>query len=610
MTEIRRVLKQAAWRLLLVDVLRNLSLTASVAVGALIVTLLAQRVLGLAISFPQDWVRLGAGALGAAVLAALVWSVVRRARGMGLARIVDERADLRESLSTAMFVSRSQDPWASVVVETAREKAKRVDVRRAIPIVAPRLWFVPPALMLSLVILWFSVPNWDVLGALSQRQAEQNRLYQVEQVKADIRRNEEKLEELLRKAGVDLEKEESTEAGKDAQAPQNPDEVRRAAIRRLTSLQDRLGAMKQGDDAQKMNALKQMMRQLRTPPGPAEQMSRALAQGNFAQAQQELQKLAQQMSSGNMSPEDQAKLQQQMQQLAQQMQQLAESRTQLEQQLKQAGMSSEQAQQAARDPEALKRALEQMENLTDEQKQKLAEMAKALQQAAEQCNGMGEAMAQMAAGLSESGMSQEGMEGLENLAGQLGAMEMMQADLASMDAAMSEAMRQLSQLGSQQAGKPGNCGGDCSGEGSCDGTCAGECDGDGAGGVSPWRLGEARGQGKGTGGPGQGGGVRNWEDVDAPVNIEKVKSPTKQGEGPIIGTRLVQGDQVRGESVAEFASVVESSRKVAAESLDTMIVPRELHPAVKTYFGRLEARAKAQRPAEAPAAEQKKDEGR
>jgi hypothetical protein len=603
MTEIRRVLKQAAWRLLLIDFLRNLSVTVSAAVAVLIVVLVAQRVLGLAIEFPGQWMQLGGAALLAAVLAAALWSGIRRLRGVALARVVDERADLRESLSTALCVSGSSDPWSDVVVETARERARRVDVRRAIPIVAPRLWFLPIALMLSMAILWFSLPDWDVLGALASRQQEQRERFQIQEVNAEMKRNEERLEELLRRAGLEMG-DDGDKEGKDAQAPQSPDEIRRAAVRRLTQLQDRLSEMKGGEDAQKMDALKQMMRQLRTSPGPAEQFTRAMAQGNFQQAQQQLEQMAQQLASGEMNPEDQQKLQQQLESLSQQLQQLSENRQQLEQQLQQAGMTPQQAQQTARDPEQLQKALEEMQNLTEEQKKQLSEMAKALNEASSQCNGMGEALAQMAAGLGEMGMDQEGMQGLESLAGQLSDLEMLQSDLSSLDAAMSEAMKQLSQLGSQcSGGEPGD------GDGECDGAeCAG-CDGDGegnckGGGSSPWRLGSSTG-GSGTGGAGRGGGVRNWEDVDAPVNIEKVKSPTKKGDGPIIGSRLVQGDQVRGESVAEFASVVESSSKAASEALDGMVVPRELHDSVKSYFGRLEARAKARRPVESGEEEKK-----
>src|SRR5690606_18056425 len=109
----------------------------------------------------------------------------------------------------------------------------------------------------------------------------------------------------------------------------------------------------------------------KTSPGPAEQLTQQLAKGNFGQAQAELEKLAEQLKSGDMKPEDLAKLQQQMQQLAQQMQQLAEAKAGMEKQLQQAGMTPEQAKAAAADPEQLKKMLEQMENLTEEQKKKL-----------------------------------------------------------------------------------------------------------------------------------------------------------------------------------------------------------------------------------------------
>src|SRR5690606_5523459 len=85
------------------------------------------------------------------------------------------------------------------------------------------------------------------------------------------------------------------------------------------------------------------------------------------------------------------------------------------------------------------------------------------------------------------------------------------------------------------------------------------------------------------------------------VNIDKQTSPTKLGPGPTIGSRLVHGDSVKGESVKEFAQAVEAGRQAAAEALDSMLIQREYHDAVKHYFGRLEARTRATTPAE-PAA--------
>ena len=70
MNEIRRVLKVAAWRLLVLDLFRTLAVTATAAVGALILLLLAERVFGLAVAFPGDWARAAAGVAGGAVYGA------------------------------------------------------------------------------------------------------------------------------------------------------------------------------------------------------------------------------------------------------------------------------------------------------------------------------------------------------------------------------------------------------------------------------------------------------------------------------------------------------------------------------------------------------------
>jgi hypothetical protein len=195
---------------------------------------------------------------------------------------------------------------------------------------------------------------------------------------------------------------------------------------------------------------------------------------------------------------------------------------------------------------------------------------------------MGQAMAQMAEGLSKAGLSQDAEQAAEKLAGQLSEMELAKADLEAMDMAMDEAMKQLAKLGGQCKG------GKCSGLGEGDELKYSDCQG-------PWRAGDTAGKfGGGSGGPGISGGGMSPEEIDSPVAIEKKMAGSKQTAGPIIGTRLVYGDQVKGEARAEFSAAVESSSKAATEAIDQMLVPRELQPSVKHYFGRLEARAKSQ----------------
>jgi hypothetical protein len=84
------------------------------------------------------------------------------------------------------------------------------------------------------------------------------------------------------------------------------------------------------------------------------------------------------------------------------------------------------------------------------------------------------------------------------------------------------------------------------------------------------------------------------EEEQIDFAIEKKKANVQTGQGAIIGTKLVQGSQIRGESVAEFSAVMESSTQAASEALETMQVQREYHDAVKHYFGTLKEKVKAE----------------
>ncbi len=582
MNEIKRVLKLAAWRLFVLDLFRTLAITCSAAILALVGLLMAERIFGLEVSWPQNWTRAFAAAAGAAVVSAVLWSAIRRARGVAVARELDERANLRESLSTALCVARSEDAWAKVVVESARQKAVSVKVNQAIPYAAPKIWPLPFGMALSLLILWFSVPNLDVLGYFKNRQAAAAQKEEIKAVSNEVKVAEQKLEDLLKKAKVDLKEEETAKPDSpDANKPQTPDEMRRLAVKKLTSMTDKLNELKNGDKAKQLDAMKQMMKQIKQPgPGPLDELTKSMQKGDFGKAQQDLQELAKQMADSKMSEAQKEQAKQQMEKLAEQLAKMAQANEEMQKKLEQAGMSKEQAKQATTSPEALQKAMEQMKNMSEAEKKELMKQLQSKMAAMKQCQGMSESMQKMAKGASKSGMSQQGQEAMEAMAAQLSDAEMMEKDMQSLDAAMDEAMRCMSSM----AGK-----------------CNGNCKGDDlrySDKESPWKAGDSEGRkGGGRGGPGQSGGSAAGSEKEAPVAIEKTKANTRQGVGPITGTRLVQGDQVRGESVAEFTAAVEAANKASTEAIETMQVRRELQDSVKHYFGRLEARVKAQQPA-------------
>ncbi|MFN9976611.1 MAG: hypothetical protein ACK58T_42595, partial [Phycisphaerae bacterium] len=203
------------------------------------------------------------------------------------------------------------------------------------------------------------------------------------------------------------------------------------------------------------------------------------------------------------------------------------------------------------------------------------------------------AMQQASKGMSQEGMSKEGQQAMQQMAQQLSEMEQMAQEGKSLEAAMSEAQQQLKEMGGK-CDNPGECEG-CKNGGKCEG---GNCKGKGNG---MWRQGDSANQGQGSGGPGKGDGA-SPEQQAADFKMEKKKANTKTGAGPIISTRLVQGDQVRGESTADFESAVETAKGEAAEALESNRVPREYQDAVKKYFGTLEKKA------DAASAEKKSDQ--
>jgi hypothetical protein len=576
--EVRHVLRRAGRRLWGRRALSALVLTLSIALAALIAAMLAERLLGLGV----DWPLAFAGALAGAVVAAAAAAAVVRPGLLAVAREVDERAGLRESLSTALCVSGREDGWSANVVDSARRVAARVVLRDAVPVSMPARAPLPLALAFALALLWFVVPQFDLLGAMASRERQAEEMREVVTVRADVQAVEQRLRDMLRSVpGVEMPPETPPDQGP-VPAPTTPDEIRREAIKRLTGLSEQLAGVRSGEKGRQMDALRDRMMQLRQPgPGPLEPLAAALQRADAAQARQELDHLARKMGDGSMSEAERERLAAQMRDLAAQLERLAADRRAMERELLQLGLGAEEAARLAADPAALREALARTEGLSDAQKQALLEQARA----SEACQGACTSMAQSLGRMGEQAGEMSGGE-LAALDGALGELEMLQAELAGAEAALNEARIRLAELASA-----------CAGAGDGDGGTSGAGALAGAPRINPWREGDERGRGMGSGGPGQGMGW-NVEAREAPFETEKRRSTTKKGAGPVIASRLVFGDVMRGEATAEFADAVRAGADSAAEALETMRIPRELQDAVQHYFGGLSRRAGEQPPPE------------
>jgi len=576
MNEITRVLGIAKKRLFLIDLLRTLAVTLFIAVVLMVAARITQKLVPV---FEFPWMMSALIGVGVAFVAAVVWSLIRQPSMLKVAQEVDERAELRESLSTAMCVDNANDAWSKTIVDDAAHKAKRVVMRDALPIAAPRLWPMPFAAGLALLAVWF-LPSTDVTGLLAKKEQQLAEQAQVREVQAKVADINQQMADIAKAADLDLDGlgDESGEDLLNADRIENtkPEEMVRATLKKLTTLKDQLEEKRNDEDGATFDAIKDAMRNLNAPePGAASEMGRAMARGDFKEAQEKLAELANQIQSGEMSESDKKQAAAQLEKMKEQLEKMAQNTQQLEEQLQAAGLSEQQAKQLSGDPDAMKKALEELGNMTPEQIQELAQKAQGQQNASDAASAMAEAMGQMAQGMQNGNMQQAG-EGMESMSGQLSGMEQMQSEMQALEQAMSQCEGQMAGLGKGQGS-----GSQTFGEGSEWGE------------TGQYSQGEsANRMGNGSGGSGQGNGASpDQQAVDYTIKKEHAAVNTT-GDGPVISSTFVNGEQVRGESTAQFSEVVTSATTQAAQAIETKRVPHEHEAAIKHYFGRLVSKAK------------------
>jgi hypothetical protein len=563
MQDIQRVLAAAARRLLIADFLRRLvgvgTLAGALALFAVVVGKLSPLAMDGRLAFGV--------AVGLSVVVAALAAVVRRPRGLALADEVDRRAGLKETLSTAVAATGRTDAWSLAVAESAAERARRVVLRDAVPVRASARWGLPVLLLAAGLGVHLFAPRHDLSGLLDRRVAESERDAAVHATALEIKAREAELSDLLDRAGVELAADQAEDDAAQGDA-ETPEELNRAALRCLTQISDQLQAMQQSEQARRLDAMREAMQRLRTPgPGPATDLARALAQGRFGDAKAALEKLEAAAQAGALSEADRAAAAEQLEQLAEQVERLAAEREALRERLEQMGMSPEQASRLAGDPSALQNALQQMQGLSAADRDALMNSVMSRLAASEAMQSMAQAMSQM----SQCMAGGQPMQGAGQLTDQLSAAEMLAAEMRALNQAAIACNAQMQQYG-QSLREGGAC-------------------------MNP---GMAQGDGQRVGrGIGRGGDIgRANPDLppadDYVLKGEKTSVPN-QG-GPIIGSTLVYGAQVKGEATAQFGEVVNASAVQASEAIESMRVPREYHDAVRHYFGRLEAIAK--KPAE------------
>jgi len=503
---------------------------------------------------------ISAGAI-AALLAALL-AGLRAPNRMQVAVLIDGRLGAKERFSTALALAASDDPFALAAEGEAHEAAKGLDVGGHFPIRPSLHWVGSAAAWGIAAAVFFLMPTLDVLGNQARSQVSRQQAASLQQAKTEVEQAAARVKAVVQEANAPQLAMELDKIG-ELSAEQKPADVRRQAIKKLGELGDRLRELQKNRNSTGLGDAAKMLKNLRgTPEAFNNKLSRALAQGDFAGAAKMIRDALDKLNSGKLSDAEEAALGKQLADLSEQAGKIGDPQKQLADMLARQGMDPADADKiAGMSGQDLRDALKK-QGLSDEQIDKLMEKMSQCRNGAQACKNLSEQLSKC--NLPGAGLNPNGLialsEGLDDMGRQ-------QAGEMSLADALSEMEGAIARLGE----------GDCQGDPNAPGI---------------WIPGQSDSVGTGPG----GGRARAWgsratggpEDVGL-KGTGVGNKPTKNPE--IIGSWLVKGAQVRGESKRKLTTAVQASKDAAAEAIRDNKIPRKYEGAVKKYFGGMQAAA-------------------
>ena len=494
---------------------------------------------------PQQW-QVGwlVGAVVVGLVGAGVWTWMKRNSMVEAAIEIDRRYGLKERVSSSLALS-PEDAESEVgraLVADAARRVERIDVREQFGVKANRWAFLPfatGALALALVFLPNAKPNSSD-GEASAKTVEVKK----------IKKSTESLKKKLANKKSDLEKNNLKEASKLAEKLEKGVEElskkggdKKKAMVEMNNLAKMLKAKRESmkganDLKQKLNQLKDM----KVKEGPADKLAKAMQNGDFKEAMDQIKDLQQQLKDGNLNPKQMAQLAEQMNQMQKKMNQMVQKH---EQQKKELQKQIEQAQKQGNEAAAKK-----MQKKLDQMKQQDAAMKK-MQKMAEQMQKVAQNM--------QKGDQQKAGQQLDQMAKEL---QDMQQELAEMEA-LDDLMAQL-----DGAKNSMNCDG-CDGEG-----CA-MCQGMGGFGQNEGMPGMGMGEG-------QGRGDRPEEKTD--INTYDARVRAKVRRGKLVVTGNVAGPNKPGEALEQIKEAMAAAETAEENPLDSVRLPKAQLEQARQYF--------------------------
>lgn len=624
---VQRTVTRARRRLMLAAFIQFLGQFALAAVAAALLLVLTDRLLALA---APGWVY---GVLaGLAVAAALVTAVITRPSRQHAAALVDDRLQLKDRLGTAMYAEAlaENNPFARRVVEDAQQAASKARVARAFPLHLSRSWNAAAPLAVVALLGYWLLPQFDLAGihAKQQQQIAQaaksdaavKQIALAQTIMGEVMKGDNRLSHA---DPTQLMDQLASISRRDLTTPG----MREKTAAQLSDIQQRLSNAQQSLNL-KVQTLQNSLSGIEPQTeGDADEFAKALRRGDFAKAQQELQRLADKFAKGDMSDEEKKQLAQQFQQMAQQLQQMAQQaqaqqaqmQQNIQQQLQQQGMSQQQInqlQQQGYNQQAVQQAVQQQlqqqgmnSSQAQQQAQQVAQQVQQMQsqsQGAGQCQNSGsslsqslqqmsQAMQQAQQGQGQQGQGQQGQgqqgqgqQGQGNQPGQQAQSQMQQGSWSAQQAInqmaqMQNQMQQMQQAQGQMQNAMQNLNNQ-SGQQSFGG-----------------KQNLNGSQGGNQAGTAEGGNPYGPMHNPSAYGVEH-RQDIQDGKGRVIASWSENGEMAAGEATVEFDNAVTEAKAEAERAVTDDSVPRRYHNAIKSYFDQLPAEPDEVRQQAPPAA--------
>jgi hypothetical protein len=476
----------------------------------------------------------------AALIAALVAAFTGASR-LDAAVAIDRVFHLNERISSALTLPSDlcETPAGTALLADASKKLTDLDVAAAFgPKLPRRAWvlLIPAVLAVSMLF----VPAWVQRTVLAKTET-----------KIDTKALAKQTEALTKKISSQrqaIDKEKFPEAEKLlAQIEKKAEDLAKAPpaqkdrlLVEMNKLTDALKERKKqlGNPDQVNRQLMQLKEMGQS--GPADQLAKELAKGDFKKAAEQLRQLQEKLQKGEMTQAQKKVLQEQLAEMAKKLKDVAnmeQRKKQLEQALKNGGLSKDQY---------------------EREMEKLKEQSKSLQQLSQVASKLGQAQEALKKGDTKQAAESLGMtqQQLAQMAKQLEEMQALDSTMADLQDAKNglndEGMNQLGQMM------------------------------DGMGNM----LGMRKDVGNGRGGAGRGQGERPEAPDETATYSTKVQQQVRKGKAVLQGFTQ-PGKSVKGESVIDIQGEMEAASASAAAALSNQKIPKNVEKHIRDYYDQI-----------------------